>query len=211
MTSSTDLRISFRSPASQYQSTANVYWQVPQTQFRRSTSGSYPGTRARWPTEQQKFRRGIEEPSETGRTGSSGRGTPCQSQESGSTSSGQRSFSCQGEWSPCTTFQSFIFLFSLFHLLPSILLIPFWCPLSFFFPVPEWTYSEYSLRRQQSTFSSSSSLYNGNVYVCLCKGKRIYVVATTLRTETLNVFIIFVREFSNLLVESGYGNELCKC
>lgn len=133
MTSSTYFRISFRSPASQYQSTANVYWQVPQTQFRRSTSGSYPGTRARWPTEQQKFRRGIEEPSETGRTGSSGRRTPCQSQESGSTSSGQRSFSCQGEWSPCTTFQSFIFLFSLFHLLPSILLIPFWCPLSFFF------------------------------------------------------------------------------
>lgn len=92
----------FRSPASQYQSTANVYWQIPQTQFRRSTSGSYSGTRARWSTEQQKFRRGFEKPSETSRTGSSRRGTSCQSQESGSTSFGQRSFSCQGTNVPRT-------------------------------------------------------------------------------------------------------------
>lgn len=35
---------SFRSTARQHQSSANLDWQVPPTQFRRTTSGSHPGT-----------------------------------------------------------------------------------------------------------------------------------------------------------------------
>jgi len=37
-------RFLFRSTARQHQSSANLDWQVPPTQFRRTTSGSHSGT-----------------------------------------------------------------------------------------------------------------------------------------------------------------------